>query len=184
MDLTDLERKLLRDLALASIEFGLAHHCEMPISEHDWAAALRVQKATFVTLRNDGELLGCIGTLRAHRPLVRDVVHNAYQAAFGDPRFAPLMAHQMPGLELHISILSPLEPLQIDSEEDLLEQLRVGIDGLFIEDGDRAATFLPAMWPRLGDARTFLRALKEKAYLPPAYWSATLRAYRYTADEV
>ena len=184
MNLTDLECQLLRDVAFASVEFGLTHHCEMPISERDFAAALRVEKATFVTLRNEGELLGCIGTLRAHRPLVRDVVHNAYHAAFGDPRFAPLTTLQLPGLDLHISILSPLEPLQIDSEEDLLMQLRVGIDGVLIEDGDRAATFLPAMWPRLGDARTFLRALKEKAHLPPDYWSLTLRAYRYIADEL
>jgi AmmeMemoRadiSam system protein A len=184
MDLTDFDRQLLRDVAFASVEFGLAHSREMPVSELDFAVALRAEKATFVTLRNDGELVGCIGTLRAHRALVRDVVHNAYHAAFGDPRFAPLTAERFPGLDLHISILSPLEPLQFQCEDDLLAQLRAGIDGVVIEDGDHAATFLPAMWPRLGDARAFMRALKDKAYLPRDYWSPTLRAFRYTVDEL
>jgi AmmeMemoRadiSam system protein A len=182
--LSNLERQLLRDVALAAIEFGLAHRREMPVAETDFPAALQAERASFVTLRNEGELLGCIGTLRAHRPLVCDVAHNAYHAAFSDPRFAPLSEQDLRGLDLHISLLSLLEPLQVRSEDDLIAQLRIGIDGLLIEDGEHVATFLPAMWPRLGDARTFLRTLKEKARLPSDYWSATLRASRYTAEEV
>jgi uncharacterized protein len=182
--LSDFERQLLRDVASASIEFGLAHRREMPIDQTDFPAALQAERATFVTLRNDDELLGCIGTLRAHRPLVCDVAHNAYHAAFSDPRFAPLSAQDLPGLELHISLLSALEPMHIHSEDDLIAQLRVGIDGLLIEDGEHVATFLPAMWERLDDARTFLHALKEKARLPADYWSATLRVSRYTAEEI
>jgi len=184
MDLTDHERELLRDTAFESVEFGFAQQREMPVSAVDYPATLQVEKASFVTLRHDGELLGCIGTLRPRRPLVCDVVHNAYHAAFSDPRFAPLGAEQLTDLDLHISILSLLEHLDVQSEGDLLAQLRPGIDGLLIEDGARAATFLPAMWPRLPDPRTFLRALKEKAQLPPNYWSETIRTYRYTAFEI
>lgn len=184
MNITELEGQLLRDVALASVEFGLAHHREMEVSEADFPAALQGEKASFVTLRHGGDLLGCIGTLRAHRPLVRDVVHNAYHAAFSDPRFAPLSAEQLPGLDLHIAILSPLEALHVGSDDDLVAQLRPGVDGVLIEDGDRGATFLPAMWPRLGDARAFLRALKEKAHMAPDHWSPTMRAFRYTADEL
>ena len=182
--MTEHERQLLRTAAVESVDFGLAQHRQMPVSELDYPDSLRIEQASFVTLRNAGELLGCIGTLRPHRPLVCDVVHNAYHAAFSDPRFAPLTAEQLPGLDLHISILSPLERLEVRSEDDLLAQLRPGIDGLLIEDGDRAATFLPAMWPRLARPRTFVRMLKEKAHLPADYWSPTLTAYRYTAEEL
>lgn len=182
--LSDLERQLLRDVAFAAIEFGLAHRREMPVAETDFLTTLQAERASFVTLRNAGELLGCIGTLRPHRPLVCDVAHNAYHAAFSDPRFAPLTEQELPGLELHISVLSSLEPLHVRSEDDLIARLRCGIDGVLIEDGDHAATFLPAMWPRLGDARNFLRTLKEKAHLPPDHWSATLRVFRYTAEEL
>jgi AmmeMemoRadiSam system protein A len=184
MTLSDDERRLLRGAARESIEFGLVHHRSIAVAVLDYPEALRSEQATFVTLRSADELLGCIGTLRPHRPLVADVVHNAYHAAFGDPRFAPLTAAQLTGLDLHISILSLLEPLAIRSEEDLLAQLRPGLDGLLLEEGEQSATFLPAMWPRLQTPRTFVRVLKEKAQLPPDYWSPTIKAYRYTADEI
>jgi uncharacterized protein len=183
MDLTDGDRRLLRAAAFESIEYGICHRRSMTVPLRRYPDTLHVEKATFVTLHNAGELIGCIGTLRALRPLVSDVVHNAYQAAFNDPRFAPLEAAQLAGLELHISVLSPLQPLQIASEEDLLAQLRPGIDGLVLEEGDLAATFLPAMWPRLHTPQVFVRVLKEKAHLPPDHWSATIKAYRYTAEE-
>ena len=184
MTLLEHERRLLRDAAFESVRYGLTHRREMDISEADYPEALRVERATFVTLRQDDELLGCIGTLRPHRPLVRDVVHNAYHAAFSDPRFAPLTAEQLPGLDLHISLLSPLEALPVGSEDDLLAKLRPGVDGLLIEADDHTATFLPAMWPRLSTPRTFVRALKDKAHLPPDYWSPAIRVFRYTAEEL
>ena len=184
MTLDEHDRRLLRTAALDSIEFGLTHGRSMTVDAQVYPPALRVEKATFVTLRHDDELLGCIGSLRPHRPLVSDVVHNAYAAAFGDPRFPALTAEQLPGVDLHISILSPLEPLAVRSEDDLLTQLRPGIDGLLLEEGDLAATFLPAMWPRLTTPHAFVRALKDKAHLPRDYWSPTLRAYRYTVDDV
>jgi len=183
MALTDDERRLLRAVARESVEFGLTYRRMMSVAVSDYSDSLQAEKASFVTLRSAGDLLGCIGTLRPHRALVADVVHNAYQAAFNDPRFAPLSPAQLSGLDLHISVLTPLEPLVIESEDDLLAQLRPGIDGLVLEEGDLAATFLPTMWPRLHTARAFVRVLKEKAQLPADYWSATIRAYRYTADE-
>ena len=184
MRLTGHDSQLLRDAAFASVEFGLVHGYQMSVSELDYPTLLRTEQATFVTLRNAGELLGCVGTLRAHRPLVCDVVHNAYHAGFSDPRFPALTVEQRAGLDLHISVLSPLEPLIIRSENDLLAQLRRGVDGLLIEEEDLAATFLPSMWPRLPEPRAFVRALKEKAHLPADYWSERIRAFRYTAEEL
>ena len=184
MPFSDYERWVLREVAMEAVRVGLAVNREMEISALDYPQALRAERATFVTLRREDELLGCIGTLRARRALVCDIAHNAYCAAFRDPRFAPLTNAQLVGLDVHISVLSPLEPMDVRTEDELLASLRPGIDGLLIEDGDSGATFLPAMWPRLPGARVFLRALKEKANLPPDYWSGTLRAFRYTAEEL
>ena len=184
MPWTEHERQLLRAVAFESIEFGLAHRCELPVSALDYSDRLRTATATFVTLRTHGELLGCVGTLRSCRPLVCDIAHNAYHAAFSDPRFAPLTAAQLVGLDLHISVLSPLERLAVRCEADLVALIRPGVDGVVIEDGERTATLLPAMWPRLADPRVFVRALKEKAQLPADYWSAALTAFRYTVEDV
>lgn len=183
MALTQHERTVIHELARASVEFGLHHGVTMPCAEQDFPPRLREPRATFVTLRHGGALLGCIGTLRAHRPLVRDVVHNSFHAAFSDPRFPPLTAAQLPNLDVHVSILSTLIPLDTGSATELLAQLRPGIDGLVIEDGPAAATFLPVMWERLPDPRDFLQALQEKAELPVDAWSVTLRAYRYTVED-
>jgi len=148
------------------------------------AAPLREKRATFVTLRLEGKLRGCVGTLEAVRPLVVDVAHNAWAAAFRDPRFPPLEAAEREGLDIHLSILRPAEPLDFSSEEDLLSQLRPGVDGLILEEGGRRGTFLPTVWESLPEPRAFLRELKRKAGLPADHWSHTLRAHRYTVESV
>src|SRR5687768_10626149 len=98
---------ILLPIARAAIarELGRTHPaCE----DADW---LRDPGACFITLRMGEALRGCIGTLRAHRPLVDDVKANAVGAAFRDPRFSPLTLEELDRTRLEISLLSPLEPL-------------------------------------------------------------------------
>lgn len=178
------DRSALLEIARESIAFGLERGVEMSIDAVDYPDSLRILRATFVTLRYRGELQGCLGTLRAVRPLVCDVSHNAFQAAFGDERFAPLTVEQLGELDIHISILSPLEVMQVRSQDELLEQLRPGIDGLLLQDGALRATFLPSMWRQLHDARQFVTLLKHKAGMPRDHWSESTEAYRYTAEEI
>jgi AMMECR1 domain-containing protein len=66
------------------------------------------------------------------------------------------------------------------SENDLLAQLRPGVDGLILEEGFRRGTFLPSVWEQLPEAKAFLHHLKLKAGLPVNYWSATISISRYT----
>ena len=56
-------------------------------------------------------------------------------------------------------------------------------DGLFLSDGPRRATFLPTVWRKLPSPDAFLAALLAKGGWPAGYWSASLRASRYTAQE-
>lgn len=136
--------------------------------------------ATFVTLYREGELHGCIGTLRAHRPLVEDVRHNAVAAAFLDPRAMPLELQDVPALDIEISHLSDLEPIDFASEQDLLGQLRPGIDGVLLRCGAARGTFLPQVWEKIPGPADFLAELKRKAGLPSSYWSSQMCAERYT----
>ncbi len=143
---------------------------------------LRTRGACFVTLREAGRLRGCIGTLAPARPLAADIVHNARAAALGDPRFAPLDADSVDGVEVSISVLGPLEALRFDSEDALLARLRPGLDGLCLRDGEHRGTFLPTVWESIPDPAGFLRALKRKAGLPEEHWSDTLRVERYVTE--
>lgn len=140
---------------------------------------LREKGATFVTLTMDGELRGCIGSLRRSRALGEDVIHNAVAAAMEDPRFPPLSAAEFDAVTVEVSLLSEPEFLEFSGEQALLAQLRPGEDGLIIFSGCRSATFLPQVWEQLPEPQQFLAALKHKAGLPTNREVAGLMAARY-----
>lgn len=174
------DRKALLQTARDSIVLGLAGEQLRP-QPAEFSVRLQREGASFVTLKKRGALRGCIGTLEACQPLVIDVAQNAHAAAFRDPRFPALEPAELESLEYHISILTSPEPMPVESEADLLAQLRPQVDGLVIEEGYRRGTFLPAVWEQLPDPKEFLSHLKQKAGLPPNYWSDRIRVSRYTS---
>ncbi len=180
--LTEDERHRLLDLAWASIRHGLAHGTPRSVDLDACPPLLAAPGAAFVTLHRSGELRGCIGHLEPGQPLAQDVADNAFAAAFRDPRFPPLASGELADLELEVSVLSPPEPILFDNEEDLLSQIRPGVDGLILEDGPARGTFLPAVWQSLPDPRRFLEELKRKAGLSRDHWSSTLRVWRYHTE--
>jgi uncharacterized protein len=175
-------RKILIGVALGSIHHGLAQGRPLEVRPTDYPEPLQAERATFVTLERDGGLRGCIGHLEPLQSLVADVAENAFAAAFRDPRFPPLETPELEGLELHISVLSPATPMTFSSEEDLIRQLRPGVDGLILQDGYRRGTFLPSVWEQLPDPAAFLRHLKLKAGLPQGHWSSRLQVARYETE--
>ena len=135
--------------------------------------------ATFVTLTQDDELRGCIGTLEPCRPLGIDVRENSLAAAFRDPRFPPLSAGEFGRTAFEVSLLSPSEAVRFVDAAQLAAQLRPGVDGVILEYGSRRATFLPQVWDTLTEPRDFLVALKRKAGLPDDFWDAAVNVRRY-----
>lgn len=181
--LNEQEREVLRQIAHDSIRHGLEEGVALGISLERYPSSLRTEGAVFVTLKRAGRLRGCIGSFLARRPLVEDVAENAFAAAFRDPRFAPLSHEESDQLELHISILTPPEPLAVESREALLRTLRPGLDGLLLEDPPHRSTFLPQVWEALSDPEDFLAELLLKAGLPSDHWSETITFQRYQVEE-
>jgi len=173
---------VLLSLARRSIEHGLQHGCALTVGAADYSETLRARRACFVTLHSEGKLRGCIGSLEARRPLIEDVAANAFAAAFRDPRFSPLARHELAAVHIDISVLSPPQPLQFESEQDLIDQLRPGIDGLILEAGTHRATFLPSVWEQLPEPRQFLEHLKLKAGLSGHEWPRDIHFQRYTSE--
>ncbi len=139
--------------------------------------------ATFVTLTCAGALRGCIGSLVAERALRADVESNALAAAFSDPRFPPVSKHEYRAIEVEVSLLSPMQPVTVESETHALTLLRPGIDGVLLEYGRRRGTFLPQVWEQLPEPRAFLAHLKQKAGLPADFWAEEIRLSRYTVTK-
>ena len=176
------DRITLLDVARVSVQHGLRRREALKVDPNDYPETLRPLRATFVTLEIGGQLRGCIGALTAYQPLVQDVATHAYAAAFEDPRFPELRPEEFPNLEIFISVLSLPEPMHFSSEEDLLKQVRPGVDGLVLQFRHYRATFLPAVWENLPDPYLFLAQLKYKAGLPLDFWSPELRVERYTTE--
>lgn len=176
------EREILLLIAKKSISSGLEHQQPLSLNILDYPESLQERRASFVTLKVADNLRGCIGTLSPYRALVDDIAHNAYAAAFSDPRFPALSKHEYEQLEYHISILSDTSPMQFDSEQDLLAQIQPEIDGLVLEDQGKRGTFLPSVWEQLPEAEEFLRHLKIKAGLSAQHWTDTIQVSRYTVE--
>lgn len=175
-------RSVLLDTACASIKCGVENGSALEVSAEEHRIELRPVMASFVTLRLQEVLRGCMGSSHPVRALVEDVAHNAYSAAFLDPRFFPLTAEELPRLDIHISVLSPLERLSCPSEADLLAVVRPGVDGLLLREGSRRGTLLPSVWESLAEPRVFLRELKIKAGFRADYWSENIEVFRYTTE--
>jgi AmmeMemoRadiSam system protein A len=178
------DRAVLLDIARQSIALGLQTGQPLVVDPDDYPPELGLPLATFVTLHRAGGLRGCLGGLVANRPLVSDVANSAFGAAFRDHRFAPVMADELDQLEIHISILSTLEPLSAPDEEALLDAIRPGVDGLVVRDGAQQGTFLPAVWKSLPEPSAFWRELKRKAGLPPEAWSSRWEISRFTVESL
>jgi AmmeMemoRadiSam system protein A len=133
-------------------------------------ASFQVPSGTFVTLKHKGQLRGCIGSLSASDPLAEGVRRNAVNAAFHDPRFAPLTESELGQVEIEVSVLSEPQPLAFSDPEDLLRKLRANVDGVIIRQGHASATFLPQVWEQLPKKEDFLGHLCLKAGLPRDAW--------------
>jgi AmmeMemoRadiSam system protein A len=149
-------------------------------TEHPW---LNDPAATFVTLKQGGELRGCIGSLKARYPLMDDLQNNAISAAFHDPRFPPLSKDELDQTEIEVSLLSEPEPVTFSDEADALSQLKPDIDGIIFECGGYRSTFLPQVWEKLPSPELFMAHLKQKAGLAPDFWSDEVLIYRYSVEK-
>jgi AmmeMemoRadiSam system protein A len=183
--LNEEEKRFLLSLARSSIKHYLEKGTKPEIKPSEIPSErLQEDGAAFITLHLDGKLRGCIGSLEAHHPLVMDVMENALNSAFDDPRFYPLQADELPKIKISISVLTKPEPLPVDSPEQLLEKLVPKKHGLILKQGFHRATFLPVVWEQLPKKEEFLEHLSQKAGLPPGGWRDPKTEFEiYEAEE-
>ncbi len=154
----------------------LAAHFDAAVAQtknsHLADQALQARCGTFVTLKIDNQLRGCIGSLSTASPIVSDVRNNALNAAFHDPRFPPLSKSELEQVRIEVSVLTEPVPLTYKDVNDLLSRLRPGIDGVIVRKGSASATFLPQVWEQLPQTGSFLSHLCMKAGLACDQWRA------------
>ncbi len=149
-----------------------------PRLSSDRAEAFGVARGLFVTVKRNGRLRGCIGTLSPEGDLTRVVAEFARRAAFEDPRFPPLSRDELAACEIEISVLTAPQPAEN------LDEIVIGRDGLIVEGRGRRGLLLPQVateWG-FGPAR-FVQEACRKAGLPPDAWrDPEVRLWRFQAE--
>lgn len=141
-----------------------------PMESYTLTPKLKLQMATFVTLKIQGELRGCIGSLAPEESLCLSVHHNAINAAMNDYRFHPVQPVELPRLEIHISILSPITDIPS------IDAFKLGQQGIILEKGMHRAVFLPEVAIEQGWTKEeTLSYLSRKAGLPSDAWRKDTR---------
>jgi AmmeMemoRadiSam system protein A len=176
MELTDKEKEALLNIAKKAIEARLNNQ-EMPMLNID-SENLKLKRGAFVTLKKRGHLRGCIGYIKAYKPLGETVQEMAIAAAFNDPRFPSLKPDEVNQLTFEISVLSPFKRIKDVNE------IEVGKHGLYMIHGYKSGLLLPQVaveykWNR----ETFLQETCYKAGLPPDAWmNEETEIYIFSAD--
>lgn len=182
--LSEDELQKLLDVAEDSIRFALENGRVIEQDVTSYAPILRRIQSSFVTLRIDGQLRGCVGAIEASVPLVSDVSRHAHAAAFSDGRFPALCKEEFPSVSIHLSVLSPLKHLPAETLTDAIQHIRPGIHGVALRQGPRLATFLPEVWGTFEDPDVFLRHLQLKAGINPAARTPDIKVSIYTTQRL
>jgi AmmeMemoRadiSam system protein A len=174
-DLSEESRRFLKEVAMEAVKrqaFG-----EMPQKLLYEDPKLRGRWGVFVTLKSRGELRGCIGNLMSDRPLPETVAEMAVKSASMDPRFPPLGPAEIDSVEVDISILGDMEEVKD------INNIKIGRDGLLIEQGGRHGLLLPQVATEHNlDVPAFLSQTCLKAGLPPDAWQHGAKIYKFSAE--
>ncbi len=135
------------------------------------------KRGAFVTLKKNGRLRGCIGYIQPVKPLWRTIIDNAVNAAVNDHRFPPVQPGELKDIEIEISVLTPLKP--VESKDDIV----IGKHGIQIFKNGRSAVFLPQVAPEQGwEIEETLRQLSRKAGLPADAWKSDMNFFVFEAQ--
>lgn len=137
MILSHSEKENLLQLARITIQDYLNGKHSPELSGKSLSTAVCRKAGAFVTLKKQGTLRGCIGSFEAEKPLHKIVQQMAIASATQDYRFLQVSEKELDSLEIEISVLTPLQKVSH------INQIRLGIDGIYIKKGSRSGTFLP-----------------------------------------
>jgi len=176
MELTDKEKTTLLDIAKSAIDATINNQ-KVPEIKID-SETLKLKRGAFVTLKKHGHLRGCIGYIKAYKPLWETVQEMAVAAAFHDPRFPSLKKDEVENLTFEISVLSPFKRIKD------IKEIEVGKHGLYMVKGFRSGLLLPQVATEYGwDRETFLKETCYKAGLPLDAWmDESTEIYIFSAD--
>ncbi|HRW94995.1 MAG TPA: AmmeMemoRadiSam system protein B [Bacteroidales bacterium] len=174
------EQEMLLEIARQAIESVVVQGKHLSLKQAwEYPPVLQQQRGAFVTLYMGNKLRGCIGRMTADLPLFKLVRDMAEAAALYDNRFLPVQEEELGDLEIHISVLSPLEEIRDPG------QIQLGKHGILIESGGRSGVFLPQVATETGwSLEEFLgHCSRDKAGLGWEGWK-TARIFVFSTTDI
>jgi AmmeMemoRadiSam system protein B/AmmeMemoRadiSam system protein A len=160
------EREYMDNLARRAVETYINE--DKKIKADDVPDSLKQKLACFVTINNEYDLRGCIGTIEPVDKLYKSIIDNAISAATRDPRFPAISKKELKGLKYEVSVLSEPAELEFSGTEDLMNKIKD--KGVIISMHGRRAVYLPQVWEHFSSPERFLSSLCQKAGLNSNDW--------------
>jgi AmmeMemoRadiSam system protein A len=173
------DKKTLLSIARKSIESAILGTPNEQTQIEITSPELKEKSGAFVTLKIHRKLRGCIGRMVSDIPLHKLVSEMAVSAAKEDPRFNQIQPSELEGLEIDISVLSPLK--KVDDPLDF----ELGRHGIYITKGSSNGCFLPQVATETGWTKgEFLsQCCSMKAGLSSDAWkNKNVEVYIFTAE--
>jgi len=144
---TNAEKKELLKIARNTLEKYIPDHVRPVIDAKGLAANLKMKAGAFVTLKENGDLRGCVGRFTSDDPLYLVIQEMAIASSTEDNRFPPVSANEISKLEIEISVLSPMKKI------NSIDEIILGKHGIYIKKGWNSGTFLPQVANETGWTR-------------------------------
>jgi len=141
------EKKELLRIARSTVEEYVRNRRVPDVNAGRLSRQLTANGGAFVTLREHGDLRGCIGRFSAEEPLYKVVQQMAVAASTEDYRFSPVQSSELSSLEIEISVLTPMRKVSS------VDEIKPGTHGIYIRKGNQSGTFLPQVATETGWSR-------------------------------
>lgn len=182
--LTQEEQKDILRFVRESIQYNLDHNLPAPdlnslAHQHP---LLMARRSSFVTLKKNGKLRGCMGDHGSQWPLLQSLHTGSIHASTKDRRFKPVTLEEMKDIHLSVSVLGYPQLVQLKNPNDLLKAFQDKKDGAVLHYKGRSSLYLPSVWEQLPTPELFFDQLCKKQGSPKGCWrDPTAKVFRYRA---
>ena len=160
-DIPELAKKTVEDYVL----YGKMEEINKELSEE-----LQRKAGVFVTLKKQGKLRGCIGTIKpTQKNVAEEIQKNAISAAEHDPRFPSLKSEELEDINYSVDVIGEME--KVDDKEKLDPQKY----GIMVKGGHQSGLLLPDL-EGIDNVEEQINIAKKKAGLAA---DADIEIYRF-----
>ena len=168
-NISDEDGKVLVKMARSVVTEYITNNNK--VFDHDFKEKFSFNAGVFVTINDKSGLRGCIGYPLAVKKLSDALTDAAISASTDDPRFPSIRQNELNDLVFEVTILSETEEISASLSDEIIQEIKIGRDGLIIEKNFYSGLLLPQVPVEYNwNVVDFLNHTCHKAGLPNGSW--------------